>query len=489
MNKRYHVVIAGSGIGGMAAAKLLSGYGLRILVVDENRHMGGQLLRKQPHGRQTPRRFEPDRIKHMGMGLVKQLGKESIDTLNGAQVLGIYPQHTLLVEDSRGRVSEYRADALILATGARERQLPFRGWDLPGVISTGAAQILMKSSGVLPGRNTLIAGCGPLMLVLAAEITANGGRVHAVLDQNGVAEKLDAFTAGRSIWPKLLEGAVYLSRLAAARVPLKQRVRVIEARGSDHLERVVAARVDANGDIIQGTERIHVTDTLAVGYGFSPNIELPQQAGCAVSYTIDKGGWHVAVSATMATSVDAVYAVGETTGIGDAGKSLIEGQIAARDLLFKLGLVNRKTHEKHMRSLLRRRNQQLRYGRFLNRLCRLQPGCYEGIPDDTMVCRCEKIPMGEIRRQLANGFDTISGIKKATRCGMGHCQGRICGPILSDMIGAFTQQPPAAVGITSARAPVKTVPLGALARMTTGRHDNQPSQDFDCSRLKEGKTA
>jgi thioredoxin reductase/bacterioferritin-associated ferredoxin len=476
MNKRYHVIVVGSGMGGMTAARLLSRYGLRILVVDENSHMGGQLLRKQPHCRQASRRFEPDRIKHIGMRLVRQLGKESINILNDAQVLGIYPEHTLLVEKSRGRVSEYRADALILATGARERQLPFKGWDLPGVISTGAAQILMKSSGVLPGRNTLIAGCGPLMLVLAAEITVNGGKVNAVLDQNGVAEKLNAFTAGRYIWPKLLEGAVYLSRLAAARVPLKQRVRVIEARGSDHLERVVAVRVDADGGIIQGTEQIHVTDTLAVGYGFSPNIELPQQAGCTVSHAIDKGGWHVVVSNTMATSVDAVYAVGETTGIGGAGKSLIEGQLAAWDLLFKLGRVDRKTHERHMRSLLRKRTQLLRYGCFLNRLCRLQPGCYEGIPDNTMVCRCEEITMGEIRRQLANGFDTVSGIKKATRCGMGHCQGRICGPILSDMIGAFTQRRPEVVGITSARAPVKPVPLGALARMTTGR---QTSQDLD----------
>lgn len=476
MNKRYHVIIVGGGVGGMAAANLLSGHGLRILVVDENSHMGGQLLRKQPHGRQTSRRLEPDRIKHMGMRLVEQLGEESFNILNDAQVLGIYPEHTLLVEERRSRVSEYRADALILATGARERQLPFKGWDLPGVISTGAAQILMKSSGVLPGRNTLIGGCGPLMLVLAAEITANGGKVHAVLDQNGAAEKLNAFTAGRSVWPKLLEGAVYLSRLAAARVPLKQRMRVIEARGSDHLERVVAARVDADGAIIQGTERVFVTDTLAVGYGFSPNIELPQQAGCDVSHAIDKGGWHVEVGNTMATSVDGVYAVGETTGIGGAGKSLVEGQIAAWDLLFKLGRVNRKTHEKHLRSLLCQRRQQLRYGRFLNRLCRLRPGCYEGIPDDTLVCRCEEITMGEIRRQVKNGFTTISGIKKAARCGMGHCQGRICGPILSDMIGAFTQRPPAAVGITTARAPVKTVPLGALARMTTGR---QTSQDLD----------
>jgi NADPH-dependent 2,4-dienoyl-CoA reductase/sulfur reductase-like enzyme len=476
MSKRYHAIIVGSGVGGMAAAKLLCGYGLRILVVDENSHMGGQLLRKQLHCRHTPRRFGLDRIKRRGMRLAEQLGKGGIKILKDAQVIGIYPENTLLVGEGSSRVVEYRADALILATGARERQLPFKGWDLPGVISTGAAQILMKSSGILPGRKTLIGGCGPLMLVLAAEIIANGGKVHAVLDQNGVAEKLRAFTAGWSIWPKLIEGAACLARVAAAGIPLRQRVRVIEAMGSNHLERVVSARVDADGVVIQGTESIHVSDTLAVGYGFSPNIELPQQAGCAISHAIDKGGWHVAVNATMATSVDDIYAVGETTGIGGGGKSMIEGQIAAFNLLLKLECVSRYTYEKHMQPLLRQHSQQLLYGRFLNRLCRLQPGSYEGISDDTIICRCEEINMGDIRRKLKSGFDTINGIKKATRCTMGHCQGRICGPMLSDIISAFTRQPRTVVGVTSARTPIKMVPLGALARMTTNHHDTHDVQ-------------
>ena len=479
MNKPYHVIIVGSGLAGLAAADLISRYGLRVLVVDDNAHTGGQLLRKTSHTGGVDRRFEPDRIKRRGYQLVDRLRMRQVQILKGTQVLGIYPERTLLLETRRGHVSEYRADAMILATGARERQLPFKGWTLPGVMATGAAQILIKSSGILPGRKTLIGGCGPLMLVLAAEILANRGEVQAVLDQSVAVEKLKTVTAGPAIWPKLIEGAFYLARLVAARTPIKQGVRIVEARGRQHLETVVVARVDAHGRIIQGTEQIYPTDTLAVGYGFSPNIELPQQAGCSVSHAVEKGGWHVDVRATMATSVEDIYAVGETTGIAGAGKSLIEGQIAAWDLLFKQGRVDRQTGEKHTRPLMRQRSRQVRYGHFLNRLCRLQPDCYADIPDETMVCRCEEISMGEVRRQLNNGFATMNGIKKATRCGMGNCQGRTCGPILFDMISAFSQRPPADVGCTSARAPIKTVTLGALAKMTTSLDRGPGNNEVD----------
>uniref|UniRef100_UPI003568A1E2 FAD/NAD(P)-dependent oxidoreductase n=1 Tax=Desulfosarcina sp. TaxID=2027861 RepID=UPI003568A1E2 len=371
-----------------------------------------------------------------------------------------------------GYAAEYCADAMILATGARERHLPFKGWTLPGVMATGAAQILIKSSGILPGRKTLIGGCSPLMLALAAEIIANGGKVQAVLDQSKADDKLNAVTAGPAIWPKLLEGAVYLMRLAAARVPMKQGVRIVEARGRQELEAVVAARVDTKGCIIQGTERIYPTNTLAVGYGFSPNIELPQQAGCSVSYAVDRGGWYVNVDASMATTVAGIYAAGETTGIAGAGKSFIEGQIAAWDILYRQARVSRQDLENQIRPLLRQRDRQVRYGGFINQLCWLAPDCYAGIPDETVICRCEEITVGEVRRQLDNGFSTMNGIKKATRCGMGSCQGRTCGPILFDIISAFTQRPPASVGYTSARSPVKTVSLGALAQIPMSSCEN-----------------
>ena len=472
MNKRYHAIIVGSGMAGLAAADILAMHGLRVLIIDDNTHVGGQLLRKPSHGLVKERRFEPDRCKRRGMHLVKRLRESDVHFCTQTQVLGIYPGRSLLVVRPDQHVCEYRADALILATGARERQLPFNGWTLPGVMATGAAQILMKCSGILPGRKTLIGGLGPLMLVLAAEILASGGQVLAVLDQSLPAEKIKVLTAGSAIWPKLLEGAVYLAQLTAARIPMRQGVRIVEARGRKQLEAVVCARTDAAGSIIVGTEKIYSTDTLAVGYGFVPNIELPQQAGCTVSHAADRGGWIVDVDPHMATSVPGIYAVGETTGIAGAGKSFIEGQIAAWDILLKTGRVDRRCHDRHIHPLMWRRRQQVRYGRFLNRLCRPAAECYADIPDETIICRCEEVTMGEIRRRLRQGFSTMNGIKRATRCTMGNCQGRTCGPILSDIASAYTQLPPAVAGCASARAPVKTVSLGALAKMSTGSGDD-----------------
>lgn len=465
MPNHYHVIIVGSGVAGLATAELLCKHGLRVLIVDDNAHTGGQLLRKPPYSTGPGRRFEPDRLKRWGLDLSASLKQGTVQFLHNAQVLGIYPKRTLLVETWRGRVSEYRADTLVLATGARERYLPFKGWTLPGVFSTGAAQILMKSSGILPGEKTLIAGCGPLMIVLAAEILANGGKVMAVLDQSSLADKLKVVTAGTAIGPKLLEGAVYLMRLVAARVPIKQMVRIVEARGRQSLEAVVVARVDAHGHVRQGTETVYATDTLAVGYGFTPNIELPHQAGCRVNHAVGKGGWHVDVNASMETSLADIYAVGETTGIAGGGKSLIEGCLAAWYILLARGRVDRHTVETHTRPLVRQRRQQIRYGRFLNQLCLPHPVAHKDIPDETIICRCEEITMGDIRGQLAHGFTTMNGIKRSTRCGMGNCQGRTCGPILVDILSDFSRQPAQIVGCTSARAPVKTVTLGALAQM------------------------
>lgn len=473
MTERHSVIIIGSGLAGLAAADLLCRQGLDVLIIDDNAHTGGQLLRKLPNTASGRRRFEPDRLKHRGFQLAERLATRKVRFLKGTQVLGIYPDNTLLLAQPLGDVCEHRADTLILATGARERFLPFKGWTLPGVMSTGAAQILMKSSGILPGANTLIGGSSPLMFVLAAEILANRGAVQAVLDQSRLATKLSVLSAGPAIWPKLFESAICLLRMAAARVPVKQKVRIIEARGSGELEAVVAARVDDHGHIVQGTEQIYAADTLAVGYGFAPNIELAQQAGCAVSHAADKGGWNVDVSTTMATSLTNIYAAGEITGIAGAGKSLVEGRIAAWDILHRQGRVDRKRYAERIRPLMHQWRQQVRYGRFLNRLCRLAPDCYADIPDETMICRCEEITLGDIRKQLNNGFATMNSIKKSTRCGMGNCQGRTCGPILSDIISAFTRRLPSVAGCTSARSPVKPVSLGALAKMPNGSVNNE----------------
>ena len=465
MGRNYHVVIIGGGFAGLAAADLLTRHKLAVLVVDENVHTGGQLLRKMLRSPGEVTLSEPDPLKRVGYRLVDRIHGQGLQLMNRAQVLGIYPERQLCIEDRLGRILDLKAEFIICATGAREKFLPFKGWTLPGVISTGAAQILIKSSGILPARETLIGGCGPLLIVLANEILMNNGRILSVLDQSLPRDKIGLLKLCRHHLPKLIEGARYFFKLLLSRVPVRQSTGIVEARGTHRLEAVVTARVDARGQAIAGTETTYQTDCLAIGYGFAPNIELPQQAGCAIEYHLEKGGWTVGVDDYMETSVENLYAAGETTGIAGAKKSYIEGKIAALSILQKLGIGDANARQRQLISLQRLWQHQRQYGKFLNLLCHIPAASYAAISDDTIICRCEDVTMGEIRKKLSNGFTTMGSLKKASRSGMGNCQGRICGPILHDILAAYTRKSPTQIGPLSIRPPIKAVPLEALANL------------------------
>ena len=470
--RQYHVLIVGCGMAGMGAADLLSGHGLDLLVIDENVHAGGQLIRKVSRNASFFRCLEPNATKKKGFALARRMGRlERIQ----AQVLGCFDENTLVLHtggDRGGATRVVQGEHLVFATGARERFLPFKGWDLPGVISLGAAQILMKSQGILPARELTIAGTSPLMMVLATELTRNGGRVTALLDENHLKKKLSLLPLVRHHWSKLLEGGFHMGGMVLNRTPIHQGIRIVEARGRDTLETVIAASTNARGEVIPGTEKALPAHCLATGYGFVPNIELPVQAGCRIIHSRDRGGWVVRVEEGLATSLPGIYAAGEITGIAGAEKSLVEGRMAALSILDRYGvqkirgdLGKSRDLQQQMKKLQNRQKKQLAYGAFVNALCRVPSGAYAAIPDDTLICRCEAISMGEIKKSIRQGAFTAAGVKKATRCSMGRCQGRICGPVITDIIAALTHTPPEKSGTTRSRFPVKNVRLAALAQM------------------------
>jgi len=476
MKAKYHVVIVGSGIGGLSTAEALSGHGLDILLIDENVHLGGQLLRKSERSSKNIFKFDPDIIKTKGFSLIQKTRESThaIDRINQAQVLGIFNDKRLLIHtDARenpdknpSRILEVQVEYLVLATGARERYLPFKGWALPGVMSLGAAQILMKSHGVLPAHNTLIAGTSPLMMVLASEILSNQGKVAAVLDANPFSKKLGFFPLIHHHWPKLVEGAFYTTKMMVNRVPMTNCARVIEARGKNNFESVIMAQTTPEGEIITGTETEFPAGALAIGHGFVPNIELAVQAGCDIEYQKAKGGWVVTADRDLESSVDGIYAVGEITGIAGGKKSYIQGKIAGVSILKKLGKLNFKKQgtslSKQINRLRSLNHKQTAYAGFLNHLCQLPSSAYQQIPDETLICRCEDITMGAVKKAIQQGFKTSGGLKKATRCGMGRCQGRICGTIILDIIMALTGKSPEEIGPSLSRAPVKNVSISAF---------------------------
>jgi NADPH-dependent 2,4-dienoyl-CoA reductase/sulfur reductase-like enzyme len=455
--KDCDVVVVGSGIAGIAAARKMAESHLRILVLDENLHPGGQILRHLPKTGGVAQHFNP--WVKAGQSIVSHLKDKRITLMNQAKVLGIEDPRVLIIEEKRGKTFEVKPRAILFATGARERFLPFKGWTLPGVFSTGAVQILMKSAGLLPARQILIGGAGLFLFTVAYEYVRSRGRVLALLDQGFLRGKVPSLTLLFAHILKFAEGSSYLGRLIFSRVEVRHGTMIVEARGKKNLQDVVAGRVDRKGRLIRGSEKVYKTPALAVGHGFVPNIELPQIAGCALTHDGALGGWIVKVTDGLETTEEDIFAAGEITGIGGARKSMIEGYISAASILQKFG----KGVEKSSLSRLKEeRRKHLCFGRYFNALYKVPGHAVASIADEAVVCRCEDLTMGDIKKAISEGHDTPGAIKKALRVGMGNCQGRTCGPVLHDILSLYAGRPGREIPPFSARIPVKPVPMSSL---------------------------
>jgi D-hydroxyproline dehydrogenase subunit alpha len=444
--------IVGAGCAGVVAAHILADHGLDILVMDENPHTGGQALRSLPWP-QNPSIFTG--LNRPGIRrLPGRIKTAPVPIMHRTQVIGIDGHLEILAEKNGKEIICITPQAVLLATGARETFVPFPGWALPGVISTGAAQILMKGSGILPADNMVAAGLGPFLTAVSAEYLSNRGRLLSIADFGKMQGKLGMLIHGFHQFSKLLEGTRYLAKILGSKVPFHHQTMVLEATGTKELERVVLARVDNQGKIIAGTGKIYTTGCLAIGWGFAPNLELPLQAGCAILHDPELGGWVTAVNDAFESSIPGIFCAGEITGIAGASKSIIEGELAARGILEKLG---REVDENRMAVLQRQRKHVLAFGAYFNRLHRVPDTVFCAIPDTVTICRCENITMGDIKTAVKKGYDTPALLKKALRCGMGFCQGRTCGPVINRILAAVTNRPAGDIPMLPVRMPVKPV--------------------------------
>lgn len=462
-NLKYNIVIVGSGFSGIVAAGILADYGLNILLLDENIHLGGQLLRKIPVELGDYSSYRPEYIKRIGFQFVESVKNKKITIMNQTCLMGIYPDNRFMIESEGKEMLSISYDLLLFATGARERFLPFKGWTLPGVYSTGLAQVLMKSSGILPAREMLIGGSGLFLFSVAYEFLKNKGKALGILEQTGMMDKVRMLPQLIHQFSKFAEGGKFLAKIYLSGVPVKYRHKIIEARGNGVLEEVVVGKTNAEGKLIIGTEKIYKTGALAVGYGFVPNIEGPQLAGCELEFSEKKGGWTVKVNEKMETSRENILAAGEITGVGGALKSINEGKIAAFSILHKFEKITDDDYNRHLKKLTNEREHHLKFMEYFNSLYRIPSGALLDIPDDTVVCRCEDITMGEIKKGIDMGFTTSKSIKTTVRVSMGNCQGRTCGPIIFDLLSLLGKQEPEYIGPFQARPPLKPISIAALA--------------------------
>ncbi len=459
---KYNVVIVGSGFSGVVAASILADHDLDILLLDENLHVGGQLLRKIPEDLGKYANYQPDHVKKIGFRFVEAVEQKKVTILNRTCLAGVYEDNRLLLEIDRKTMRAVGYDTLLFATGARERYLPFKGWTLPGVYSAGMAQVLMKSSGVMPAKKMLIGGSGLFLFSVGYEFLKNKGKVLGILEQTGMFDKVKMVSQLFHQFAKFAEGGKFLSKIYLSGTPVRYRRKIIEARGDGQLEEVVIGKVDKDGRLLPGSEKVIATPALAVGYGFVPNVEGPQLAGCDLEYAADKGGWIVSSNDRLESSMENIFVAGEVTGVGGAFKSINEGKITAYSILERLGKIDGDTFQTHLRKLSAERKHHMKFVSYFNSLYQIPSGAITEIHDDAVVCRCEQVTMKEVKEAVAAGYNESGSLKTAVRCAMGNCQGRTCGPMVFDIMNTLSDSPHPHPGTFSARPPLKPVTLEAL---------------------------
>ena len=346
--------------------------------------------------------------------------------------------------------AEWPADAIVLAPGAHDRPLPFPGWDLPGVMTAGAAQALMKGSGVRPGRRVLLAGTGPFLLPVATQL---GGAVVAVLEARADVARAwarhpAAVLAGAG---RLPEAARYLRALRGVDVRAGWGVVAARAGADGCVAEADVARLDARWHERPGTRQTLAVDCVAAGYGFVPALELPQQLGCAID------GERVRVDARQRTTVDGVWAAGEICGIGGAPLAAAEGAIAGA------AAAGARRGPGSIRALAARA-RLARFAAALRDVHHVPPDWASALDDGVVVCRCEEVTAGAIRGAVRElGASDLRSTKLLCRTGMGLCQGRMCADAVRDVLTAELGHAPPDAGTPPGRPIAEPVELGALA--------------------------
>lgn len=464
------LLVIGGGPAGMAAAIEAARAGLACTLVDEAPRLGGQIYRQPPYGFRVraARALGRDYLRGEALRAEFAAAGERIEVRPSTSVVGIWGRDVAWVSgEASGTIA---AERMVLATGAYDRPVPFPGWTLPGVMTAGGAQALVKTMHVRPGRRALVAGTGPLLLVVANQLHKVGVEVVAVLEAGQPSWSPRAFG---KVWgePELLKDAWdYWRALRRAGIPLRFNRTVFEAHGEREVEFVTHGRVDPEtwSPIRARAQKVDV-DLLVVGFGFVPNTELTDLAGCRHEFIHDVGGWIPVRTARMETTVPGVFVAGDGAGVAGALVAIEEGRIAGISAAEQAGMLRSAEADRRRAPLVQRLRSLARVREVLDELSRIRPGLSELATPETLACRCEEVSIAEVGAALEQGARDLQALKLLTRLGMGPCQGRNCGPSMALHVAHAVGCSPKETGRINPRPPVKPVTVGVLARLNLNR--------------------
>jgi len=467
MTTDFDVIVLGGGPAGVNAALAAAAAGLKVALFDENTAAGGQVYRAPVYAtrssavdHQTEHPTDHP-TEQPGDALRRELAQSAVITYFNHVVWAVTADYRVDAAGPGGPM-HCTGRALIVATGTTERVVPFDGWATPGVIGLAAATILLKSQGILPGRSTLVAGCGPLLAAVAAKTIEGGGKVEAIADIAGLGDWGRTLPAMMSRPDLMREGFHWWREISRAGVPILSRHTIVKVEQVHDGLRATLAPCDTAGRPVSGKRRNVVADCIAVGHGLTPSTEITRLLRAQHRYSRQAGGWIAVADQDGRTSRARLYVAGDGAGIAGAAAASLHGTLAGLACAIDLGSTDTQrrspvpaAREAHAKAA--------RFGRSMAQLMALRPGHIDSIGPQTIVCRCEDVTRGEIDAACDAGAHDVNQLKAWTRCGMGPCQGRTCGDIAAELLAARAHGGSRErAGCFSARTPLRPMTVEAL---------------------------
>lgn len=447
----HDLLIIGAGPAGISAATEARAHGLSVQVLDENAAPGGRIWQA------LESRAAKDQDDIDGQHALRQFRACGADAHWRATVWAIEPDGTVFWSED---AAAYTAQAkfIMLCTGTTERPMPIPGWTLPGVMTVGAAQIALKTSGLLPTGATWIAGQGPLLLLYTVQALRAGGRIAGILDLSDGTAPLRALRhlpVALRAFDDISKGLAWRREISRAGVAWLSAT-ALSAEGDAALQRITFRA--------GGHDRMERADLLLLHDGVIPSVQITRALGCAHEWDAGQRCWKPRVDVWGVTSLPNIVVAGDGAGIGGARVAALSGRIAALGIAQALGRIDVATRDAAAAPLRVARTRQLAVRPLLDTLYAPRPRV---LGDTTIVCRCEEITAAQIRDAAVLGCLGLNQLKSFTRCGMGPCQGRMCGSTAAEVLAAARGVPVSSIEPYRTRFPTKPVTVGELAAMAT----------------------
>jgi len=457
MSRYYDVIVVGTGPAGLAAGSSLAEMGIRVLTLDEQHRVGGQIYRKVETASDSTLRIMGEDYSR-GLNLAERFHNSGAEYEGGATVWNVESDGRVAYSRN-GKSQEVQAGYVIIATGAMERPVPLPGWTLPGVMGAGAANNLAKEANLIPAGPAVLAGSGPLLLLEASLLIKKGVRISAILETTAKTPSVKLLPPVVSALRRadfLFKGLQMLRDIRKAGIPHYKGVTEICALGED--------RVDSVEATVNGSKKAFPANLLLLHFGVIPNVHIFRLLGCAMQWNSEQRYWYPICDRWGRTNFERIFAAGDGAGVRGALAAEYRGEIAGLEIARCLGLLPAYERDALAAPILTAMNRDALPRPFIDAMYAPEiKGKH--FKDETVLCRCENIKVADVRKVVKEGVREVNEVKIITRCGMGPCQGRMCGPALAEIVAAEVDASPEQVGMLTVRPPLKLVPLGEIAEM------------------------